>query len=456
MGKQAVDISQIRKYLNGELDARAMHRLERQAQDDPFLMDALEGYQNARSDQQMNLNSLAARLNERVSEKRSRIIPLRIIAIAASVMIICGAGLWWLKQKPGIIKPPSKMQAAVTPGTASSADTVREPAKPAKNTMAAAAAKKPAQNAGTAEMPSAPNAAKLQANADKEAAPAVIAADTKAQYQAVKDSTPLNEMIAMGYTGAKKKDTTARVMLKEVVIDTAPQHMLQAKVAGVKVYPSTESAADLNKVITQGNLGNIAINQLTTNPVVQGKTIGQDKDQQINRTPVKAGGTNQVARTDAKRYFKTNADTSPSNLAANAPGFRARRSSANLTARDTVKAKEDSDGKSEDLAETIATGYTSQPVDASEMDVAAHPQKGWSAFRRYLKINAVSPDQAAGTVKITFSVDKFGSVSNIKVIKGLSDAANKKAISLVKDGPEWAGNSNKRPETVTLRIKFGK
>src|ERR1700733_7034161 len=129
MGKQAADISQIRKYLNGELDARAMHRLERQAQDDPFLMDALEGYQNAKSDQQMNLNELVTRLNDRVSEKRSRIIPLRVMGIAASVLIICGAGVWWLKQKPEIIKPPSKMQAAVTPVAPSSKETVQGPAK---------------------------------------------------------------------------------------------------------------------------------------------------------------------------------------------------------------------------------------------------------------------------------------------------------------------------------------
>ena len=36
------DILQIRKYLNGELNARAMHQLERRAQDDPFLMDAMK------------------------------------------------------------------------------------------------------------------------------------------------------------------------------------------------------------------------------------------------------------------------------------------------------------------------------------------------------------------------------------------------------------------------------
>ena len=41
------DILQIRKYLNGELDAAAMHELERRALDDPFLADAIEGFEHA-------------------------------------------------------------------------------------------------------------------------------------------------------------------------------------------------------------------------------------------------------------------------------------------------------------------------------------------------------------------------------------------------------------------------
>jgi len=45
VSKQTDISQQIRKYLNGELDARAMHQLEKEAQNDPFLMEALEGYE---------------------------------------------------------------------------------------------------------------------------------------------------------------------------------------------------------------------------------------------------------------------------------------------------------------------------------------------------------------------------------------------------------------------------
>ncbi len=83
---------QIRKYLNGELDAKAMHQLERRAQDDPFLMDALEGYENTRNDQYANLNEISKRLQQRIAPKQRRIIPWKYMAAAAAVLIFLTIG----------------------------------------------------------------------------------------------------------------------------------------------------------------------------------------------------------------------------------------------------------------------------------------------------------------------------------------------------------------------------
>ena len=69
------------------------------AQDDPFLMDALEGYQAAGTGQEANLDELTERLHNRVAEKRTRVIPIQMIGIAASVLIVCSAGVWWLYQE---------------------------------------------------------------------------------------------------------------------------------------------------------------------------------------------------------------------------------------------------------------------------------------------------------------------------------------------------------------------
>ena len=75
MSKHRNDISQVKKYLGGKLDGPAMHKLERRGLDDPFLGDALEGYEVAGKDQQNNLADLSSRLQNRIDKKERRIIP---------------------------------------------------------------------------------------------------------------------------------------------------------------------------------------------------------------------------------------------------------------------------------------------------------------------------------------------------------------------------------------------
>jgi cytoskeletal protein RodZ len=460
MGKQAIGISQIRKYLNGELDGPAMHRLERQAQDDPFLMDALEGYQNTRADQQANLDELASRLNKRLAEKKPRIVSFGLIGIAASILVICGAGLWLLEQKPKVTELPSKMKGSVASVTASSQLSVQKSAKQTEIAIVTTASKKQGHYLIKTEKPAAPAANISPLVGGKELTLPVVRADTKTANLTEPDTTPLNEMIVMNYTSSKKKDTGKFMRLNgariKMTTDTAHEQQLQAYVPGAKVYPDNRSAADINKLAARGGLGNIGVSRLMTNSMIQGKVIAENNGLPIQGASVKVSGTNQLTKTDAQGYFMLHADSSHTNLVITNRGYRTREVNAATSSRDSIKTITLAPDNRDELSEVVVTGFTSQPRDANETYIAAHPGKGWGDYRKYLKINAVSPDGAAGVVKLTFKVDKYGSVLDIKVVKGLSDAANKKAISLVKDGPDWVGNSNKKPEQLNLRIKFYK
>ena len=95
MSANKTNISQIRKYLNGELDARAMHELERQALDDPFLADALEGY-DQRGNQEQRLGDLQKRLQHRTLPAKKRLTLWTTLSIAASVLLFVAVGGWWL------------------------------------------------------------------------------------------------------------------------------------------------------------------------------------------------------------------------------------------------------------------------------------------------------------------------------------------------------------------------
>src|SRR5579871_4767874 len=86
----------IRKYLEGRLSAEEMHAIEKAAMDDPFLSDAIEGFQNLSSQQSItatnaDIRELQQRLQERISgKKRSSLIFFTGWRAAAAVIVLLG------------------------------------------------------------------------------------------------------------------------------------------------------------------------------------------------------------------------------------------------------------------------------------------------------------------------------------------------------------------------------
>jgi len=45
-------------------------------------------------------------------------------------------------------------------------------------------------------------------------------------------------------------------------------------------------------------------------------------------------------------------------------------------------------------------------------------------------------------------------LNQFKIVKGLSDDADKKAISLISTGPAWTGNADGKTKEMTVAVKF--
>ncbi|MES1223729.1 MAG: hypothetical protein ABUT20_50000, partial [Bacteroidota bacterium] len=90
----------IEKYHRGELSAADMHAMEKAALDDPFLADAMEGYDVQHSELKIqnagpDINDLRKRLAERIEEKKDApVIKFSWWKVAAVILLIIGAG--WL------------------------------------------------------------------------------------------------------------------------------------------------------------------------------------------------------------------------------------------------------------------------------------------------------------------------------------------------------------------------
>jgi len=94
-------ILRIKQYLKGELSPEEMNRLEREALDDPFLNDALEGYQH-KGINTGKLTLLQQRLQDRITEQpqeRSRLLftSQRLgIAAVACLLFVLACVLFWM------------------------------------------------------------------------------------------------------------------------------------------------------------------------------------------------------------------------------------------------------------------------------------------------------------------------------------------------------------------------
>jgi CarboxypepD_reg-like domain/Gram-negative bacterial TonB protein C-terminal len=443
VNKKETDISLIRKYLNGELNAHAMHKLERRAQDDPFLMDAIEGYEKGGSDQQTNLDLLALRLQQRIISKEKKIIPWSFIAIAASMLIVFTVGgLLLFNNHPAKNTPQIARQ--VKPE-------VKAPVASAKPVVI------PEQKKEIAVLKKAPHRKQMVSpsivhdisQGSNPAMPDQIAnADIKDKNadNVAKDTTPLNEMVVMSYEAKKKKDATAAVSvadadpLKKSATVTTDQ-LLQGRVAGVTATPLQGKDSDYKYSFKNS---------------INGMVIAKDDGLPVPGASVRIAGTNKSAVTGVDGKFSIPVDSGKKNrlIIANI-GYQTRE--INTGSRDSLKTIALEPNNSS-LSEVVVTGYTSQKKNDIDNPVIidSHPNGGWSSFRKYLKEKAVSPDRKTGVVKLSFMVDHSGIVTDIKVIKGLGSVTDQKAIDLINNGPGWIGSTSGRTEKVTVRIKFVK
>lgn len=425
MSKHTDISTQIQKYLNGELNARAMHQLEREAQNDPFLMDALDGYAHAGKSQQNNLADITARLQQRTQPKVKRLIPWKAISIAASVVVVLGIGVVLLNNNKDAKKPESKIayleKAPPAPITQDSV-AVGDSYTPQASTEAAEREIEIAKRKQYASAKREKNRAYTEVY-DK--AVAAAAENEVMQKPMVRqgDTTSLEERVAMGFFSSPEKKAQPETSAVVAIASDTLNRLLQGRVAGVQVDTRLKSsiAKNISGIVMDGRY------------VLPGVTVNI-KDTKIGTV------------TDANGRFTLPVVPDKSVLSLGYVGYDNKQ--IKVSNQDSlVIAMEPNHGA---LNEVVVVGYGT----AKKQKVKPYPVTGQKQFEEYLQQNAVSPDGKTGTVKISFVVSTDGTISDIKIHKGLSEETNNKAISLIKDGPEWESGNSGKPEKVNVSIKF--
>lgn len=98
-------------YIQGARKGKEAHRIEKEAMQDPFLADALEGYEKVGGNHQKEVAKLQREVNRRqkqmgsTSSSTGKKFPVKAWAIAASILLVAGVGAWFVIGEP---EPPAR------------------------------------------------------------------------------------------------------------------------------------------------------------------------------------------------------------------------------------------------------------------------------------------------------------------------------------------------------------
>ena len=413
-------------YIRGLRKGKEAHRLEKESMQDPFLADAMDGYNQVEGNHEQRIEKLRMQVSAHSAKKKNTYAISW--SIAACLNIGFGISSYFLFLK-------KSMTDEVFIAKESVSSKLADPAIPP-----------------TPAIPATPT---VPATPQKEIALATAKVKT--------DSTPVSEITARQ---ANKKDMIAKIqttsqpqgapvaavpMMEEVSEETAA---LQEVVATMDTFESeSDKKMKLAKVATI----------LPQNNMIKGR-VTNEKGEPLIGASVTYKGTNIGTITNMNGEFSLVKKDDKKRLTAQFIGYdpveiRVDTSRTMLIAMNENK---------QTLNEVVVVGYGAKKnkksttlgsvvkvEEQAEKEITPQPVIGKRSYQKYLKENLVRPAdekcaQVKGKVVLTFLVNKEGRPFSIKVKESLCESSDKEAIRLIQEGPDWIyGN-----KSVEITVKF--
>ncbi|WP_373183957.1 carboxypeptidase-like regulatory domain-containing protein [Bacteroides ovatus] len=415
-------------YIRGLRKGKEAHRLEKESMQDPFLADAMDGYNQVEGNHEQRIEKLRMQVSAHSAKKKNTYAITW--SIAACLIIGFGISSYFLFLKKSMTDEVFIAEESVSTKLA-------EPAAPL-----------------TPAIPATPT---VPATPQKE----IALATTKVKT----DSTPVSEITARQ---ANKKDMIAKIqatsqpqqgvlvatvpVMEEVSEETAA---LQEVVATMDTFESeSDKKMKLAKVATI----------LPQNNMIKGR-VTNEKGEPLIGASVTYKGTNIGTITNMNGEFSLVKKDDKKRLTAQFIGYdpveiRVDTSRTMLIAMNENK---------QTLNEVVVVGYGAKKnkksttlgsvvkvEEQAEKEITPQPVIGKRSYQKYLKENLVRPAdekcaQVKGKVVLTFLVNKEGRPFYIKVKESLCESADKEAIRLIQEGPDWI-YGNKLAE-VTVKFE---
>lgn len=426
MENYKANISLIRKYLNGELDARAMYELERRAQDDPALMDLMMGMELGLDDKEadlINQRDIDMRIKKRVAGGNvKRMIPWKTWTVAASLIFGVSIAAFFMLSEPEELLVTATDQIIVPADKKKEVPVIKEKILPEKQ-----AAPVLDMKTAIAKQTYIASSPKLKAVQQSAAEPVAMSVFKVNPDTAIHTAADLNEVAIVGYSAVQKKELTA----SSVIIRgarTVPEQALGGQVAGVMIE-SRQSRYEKPNLMISG-----IITDADGNTPLPGVAVRTTKGK-ISTT------------TNEKGRFNIEVPAKGETLDLAYIGYK--RKLVRINVQDSLKIVLEPDNQA--LAEVVVVGYGQKKA----VSVKAQPLSGWMAYKKYLKEQATVSSEKVGKVTVVFTIDSTGIPFDIAIVKSSGVLAiDQKAVKLIADGSRWMADSDGLAKQITLKIKF--
>lgn len=370
----------IQRYYAGTMPAAEMHDLEKAALEDPFLADALEGYQYTQQAEE-DLAYLKKIIDRRTKVKTVA-IPARKpqtpwFSIAALFLLVAGAG--WIatqffpleKNEQALLKKQMADTAVYSPSETMVADSIQK----------------------------------------EEAATIITSADPlspELKHTERKSIARQKQRVANNSVANRDKPLQGSFDDEEVETQVPAAPMQRA---------ATASISPVN--------------------IYKGKVVNT-RNEPLPSVSVILSNRAQGVLTDENGQFKIESPDTAITATVSAVGFQTNQLYLN---KPNVESKVILKEGSSSLNEVVVTGYGKSKRKSIE---SAYPLTGWDSLQKYVGTEIAAYKKKSllcsnQQIRLTFAISKKGRPVNIKTGKGSSTECREEAIRIIREGPSWGG-----------------
>ncbi len=421
----------IEQYFSGKLLPEQMHAMEKAALDDPFLAEAMEGYE------EMKKETWDKELNELREKFAAKETTTKIVAIkqpfkwwkAAAAILIIGSGI----RLAYIFTSPSVKNKTVTIASVKK-DSIDTPALNAINAGSIVKKEPVAPTKGNNK----PLIAQVRPTRVSDST--FIAPSSNRSHEE-------EAKIALNDNKQKKEKT-------EGFADAAPS-------AQKNTLPQAYELAELNKTAAQHNVLADDKKAFVLNRSFIAAVIGADNTP-LPFANIFIPNENIGTYADVKGRFRLVAADSVLTIEVRAAGYTTR--TYNLksgSTQNTILLNENQVAAKDIIKyDSKAKKTSAESRRKMQLDTVLNvePADGWSNYDTYLS-NNLSPSidilqkNIHGEVEVSFDVLNNGKLSNVNIAKSLCGDCDEEALRVIKNGPQWKAKKRKKNQGK-VKVKF--